>query len=320
MTKKERVWAAIRGKETDCVPIGFSLHFAKDKAEGEEGVASHLRFFRETDTDIIKIMNENLVPDVGEIRRPEDWKKIPSYSLRDGFMQRQIEMVQRIMEQADSDAFAIGTLHGICASAIHPIEARYGYEGVRELLCAHIRENKTPVMDAFKRITDGMCGLAVKYKELGLEGIYYAALGGEERYFTDEEFKECIEPFDRQILQVSREAGGVNFLHICKDGLNMQRYASYNDLADVVNFGVYETNFSLEEGRKLFPGTCIMGGLANRSGVLVEGTIEELQAAVREIVHGYGKKGFILGADCTLPTEIDYARIRAVAEAVREIR
>ena len=318
MTKKERVWSVIQGKEADHVPTGFSLHFAKEKASGEEGVKSHLKFFRETDTDIIKIMNENLVPDVGEIKVPKDWDKIPSYSLRDDFMQRQIEMTQRIMEQADGDAFAIGTLHGVCASAIHPIEARYGYEKVRELFCTHIRENKAPVIEAFKRITDGMCQLAAKYKELGLEGIYYAALGGEMRYFTDEEFKECIEPFDRQILKASREAGGVNFLHICKNGLNMKRYEGYGDLADVVNWGVYETDFSLNEGQRMFPGTAIMGGLANRSGVLVDGTIGELQDAVKEIIHTFGKKGFILGADCTLPTEIDYARIKAMTQAARE--
>lgn len=320
MTKKERVWRAIQGKEVDYVPVGFSLHFPKDKSEGAAGVQSHLNFFQETDTDIIKIMNENLVPDVGEIRVPEDWNKIPAYSIKDAFMQRQIELVERIMEQADSEAFAIGTLHGICASAIHPIEARYGYDKVRELLCAHIRENRTPVIEAFKRITDGMCQLAVKYKELGLEGIYYAALGGEKRYFSDEEFKECIEPFDKQILHASKEAGGVNFLHICKNDLNMKRYEGYNELADVVNWGVYETDFSLEEGRRMFPETAVMGGFANRSGVLIDGSVDELQTAAKEIIHAYGTKGFILGADCTLPTEISYSRIKTVVEAVRDMR
>jgi len=318
MTKKERVWNAIHGKEVDYVPTGFSLHFAKGQAAGEAGVQSHLEFFRETDTDIIKIMNENLTPDVGDIQRPEDWNKIPSYSLKDDFMQRQIHLAERILEKADPDAFALGTLHGICASAIHPIEARYGYEHVRKLLCAHIRENKTPVIEAFKRIADGMCQLAVKYKEIGLEGIYYAALGAETRYFTDEEFKECIEPFDKQILQASKEAGGVNVLHMCKDGLNMKRYETYHSLADVVNWGVYETHFSLEEGRRMFPGTTVMGGLANRSGVFVDGTVSELRSAVKDVIRSYGKKGFILGADCTLPTEIAYARIKAAVEAARE--
>ena len=66
MKKRDRVFAAIRGEEVDHVPCGFSLHFPHDCAFGDASVEAHLRFFKETDTDIIKIMNENLVPDVGE--------------------------------------------------------------------------------------------------------------------------------------------------------------------------------------------------------------------------------------------------------------
>lgn len=317
MTKRERVMAAIKKEAVDHVPSGFSIHF--NEKTGKEAVEAHLKFFRETDTDIIKMMNENLVPDVGEIKRPEDWKKIPDYSMKDGFMQRQTDLVKQILDKADGDAFSVGTLHGICASAIHPIEARYGYEAVRELFCTHIRENKTYMLDAFKRIADGMCQLAEAYHDLGLDGIYYAALGGEKRYFTDEEFAEAMEPFDKQILQASKEAGNINILHICKDGLEMNRYASYAELADVINWGVYETDFSLEQGRKLFQGKTLMGGLRNRSGVMVEGTIEELKQETKRIICEFGKEGFIIGADCTLPTEIAYERIKAIADAAREV-
>lgn len=66
MKKRDRVFAAIRGEEVDHVPCGFSLHFPHDRAFGDASVEAHLRFFKETDTDIIKIMNENLVPDVGQ--------------------------------------------------------------------------------------------------------------------------------------------------------------------------------------------------------------------------------------------------------------
>lgn len=319
MNKRERVIAAILGRDVDHVPSCFSLHFPVDAAFGEAGVESHLNFFEQTDADVFKIMNENLVPDVGEIRIPADWNKIPIYSLEDPFMKDQIEVVKRILDRCGSDGFVLGTLHGICASAIHPIEARCGYEAVRSLFCSHIRENKAPVLEAWKRIADGMCMLSQKYMELGVDGIYYAGLGGESRYFTDEEFAECIEPFDKQILQASKDCGGYNFLHICKDGLNMNRYQSYKDLVDVVNWGVYETNFTLEEGRSLFPGITIMGGLANRSGVLIEGTEEQLEGAVKKIIADFGKKKFILGSDCTLPTEISYERIRTVVHAAKNI-
>lgn len=76
MTKRERVITAIQGGEADHTATGFSLHFPKERAFGEEAVKSHLEFFEKTDTDILKIMNENLVPDVGDIRVPEDWNKI----------------------------------------------------------------------------------------------------------------------------------------------------------------------------------------------------------------------------------------------------
>ncbi len=318
MNKRERVIAVIKGEKPDHIPSGFSLHFPRKEKNVEEDVRFHLDFFRKTDTDIIKIMNENLVPDFGPIQRPEDWEKIPNLKLSDGFMQNQLELTKRILDQADGEAFSLGTLHGICASAIHPIESRYGYEAVRRMQAAHIRENKKPVLEAWKRIADCMAQLAQKYIELGVDGVYYAGLGGEKRYFTDEEFAECIEPFDKQILKAVKEAGGYVFLHICKDGLNMQRYAFYKELCDVVNWGIYEAPFSIEEGRKLFEGKAVMGGLANRSGVMVEGTIDELKAAVKRLVEEQGEKGFILGADCTLPTEIPYERIRAAAEAARE--
>ena len=38
-----------------------------------------------------------------------------------------------------------------------------GYREVREMLCEHLRENKTPVLDAVKRINEVLCQLARAY-------------------------------------------------------------------------------------------------------------------------------------------------------------
>ena len=117
---------------------------------------------------------------------------------------------------------------------------------------------------------------------------------------------------------LTMEAGGYCFLHICKDQLNMERYKDYGAYADVVNWGVYEAPFSLEQGRTMFPGKAIMGGLANRSGVLVDGSEEEIKEEVRNMIKKFGRRGFILGADCTLATEQDLKKIRTAVEAARE--
>lgn len=315
MTKKERVLAAIAKQPVDHVPASFSLHFPKGNEYGEKALAAHMTFLRETDVDILKIMNENLVPEANSIVSPEDWGKIPAYSLKSPFMRRQVDLVKACIQEAGSDVYPLATVHGVCASAIHPIEALYGYVPVRELQVKHFRMNKKPLLDAFQRITDAMCELSVACIREGALGIYYAALGGEKHFFTDEEFAEVIAPFDKQILSAVKEAGGHVFLHICKENLQMNRYESYRPLVDVVNWGVYEAPYTLQQGRTLFPDATLMGGLQNRSGVLVDGSLSQLREEVRSVLDITGETGFILGADCTLPTEIPCERIMAAVHA-----
>lgn len=321
MTKKERVTAAIRGEEVDKIPSGFSLHFPKESAFGDAAVKAHLKFFEESDTDILKIMNENLVPYMGEINNGSDYSMVKEMTMEDGFMQDQVELVKKILAGCDRDAFILGTLHGITASSIHPLEKmdpNYTYDQVREKLCRLLHEDEDTVLAGMRRIADVMCELARTYIELGVDGVYYAALGGETRFFTDEEFEKWIKPFDLQIMKAIKDAGGYCFLHICKDQLNMDRYKDYGPYADVVNWGVYEAPFSLEDGRKMFAGKTIMGGLPNRHGVLVDGPAEAVKEETRKVIREFGRTHFILGADCTLATEQDMDLLKAAVEAARE--
>lgn len=258
---------------------------------------------------------------MGEINKGSDYSLVKEMTMEDGFMQDQVELVKKILAGCDRDAFILGTLHGITASSIHPLEKMdpgYTYDQVREKLCRLLHEDTDTVLAGMKRIADVMCELARTYIELGVDGVYYAALGGETRFFTDEEFEQWIKPFDLQIMKAIKDAGGYCFLHICKDQLNMDRYKDYGPYADVVNWGVYEAPFSLEDGRKMFAGKTIMGGLPNRHGVLVDGPAEAVKEETRKVIGEFGRTHFILGADCTLATEQDMNLLKAAVEAARE--
>jgi uroporphyrinogen decarboxylase len=170
------------------------------------------------------------------------------------------------------------------------------------------------MLSAMQRITDVLCALAESYVKAGVDSIYYAALGGEYEFFTDEEFAKWIKPFDLQIMKAIKDAGGYCFLHICKDNLNMERYRDYVPYTDVVNWGVYEAPLGLQEGRELFGGKTIMGGLPNHHGVLVNGSSEEIEEEIKKIAESFGRKGLILGADCTLSTDQDLSRIKIAAK------
>jgi len=324
MNKKERVLSAISGNKVDYVPSCFSLHFPEEKAFGKEGVESHIEFYRKTNTDIFKIMNENLVPHMGIIKSPSDWSKFKTITLKDDFIQNQLDFVKKILERLHSDkeldekVFTVGTLHGVIASTIHPIEKKYGYRKSRELLCEHLRQEKNDLLDAFKKIKEGMNILAEAYLDAGLDGVYYASLGGEQHYFNDIEFEKYIEPLEKEILS-NIKSNGYSILHICKDNLNLNRYVNYTKYSDIINWGVYEGGVSLEKGKEIFGDVTIMGGLKNRSGVLVNGTNAEIEKEVTKLIQEFGKKEFILGADCTLPTDISYDRVAAAVKAARKI-
>ena len=319
MTKKERVLAAIRQRPVDYVPSGFSLHFDPTLHGTPAEITAHLDFFEKTDTDIQKIMNENLVPDFGPVTQPEDWKTLNTFSRSAAFIQNQLEFTKKLLDNADPDAYHLGTLHGIVASSIHPIEHRYGYAAVRELQCEHLRCGEPYLYDAMKRIAEALCYLAEGYAKAGVDGIYFASLGGEARYFTDAEFEEYIAPLDTLIMQAGREAGLNVFLHCCKDGLVMERYHSYVPFSDVINWGVYENpKYSLECGRELFQNVTLMGGMSNLKGGLLHcGTPEQIAGEVRSILDTMGTCGFILGADCTLPPDTPYQNFRVAAHAAR---
>lgn len=320
MNKKERVIAAIEKRTVDYIPSCFSLHFPADQNSGEAGVNAHLEFFKESDTDIDKIMNENLVPSPapGSVF-PEAYAKVAEMDLVGTIVRDQIAFAKEIVGKTEKNSFIIGTLHGICASGLHPIEkSGYAYEEARKIQRDSLLKDEKTTLSAFQHITDAMCELAKGYKEAGCDAVYFASLGGEYDCFTPEEFRKWIMPYDIQIMKAIREAGLYCFLHICKSNLDMERYRDYGSEADVVNWGVYEAPFTLEEGRKLFPEATIMGGLRNRSGVLVNGSDEEIAAEVRGIIEGFGKKGFILGADCTLATEQDMHKLSVAIQASRE--
>ncbi len=314
MTKKERAIAAIEGRPVDHIPSGFWLHFPESCFYGDAAVQAHLDFFRETGTDIQKIMNENLVPCDIPIRKAGDWKNLRPFNRQSPFIVNQVDMIKRILDRTGGEGLTLATIHGIVASAWHARGGSAGYETGSGLLAEHLRENPSAVSYGWEIISDGLEILTQACLEAGADGIYYAALGGESYLFTDEEFETYIKPHDLKILKAA-EKSCYNVLHICKDRLNLKRYQGYP--CAVVNWGVYERNPSLLEGAAMFPDKAILGGLDDRAGVLVDGTKEQIQKEVRQVLHIMEGHRFLLGADCTLPTEIAYDRIRTAVEAVK---
>ena len=324
MNKRERVIAAIKGEKVDGIPSCFSLHFPAEQATGDPAIEAHLKFFEETDTDIIKIMNEHLLRQYDMVRTPAEYAAAVKRLCKETkAVEEQVDLTTKILARAEHTAFSMGTLHGIVASAIHVIGhmgEHYPWMAERQMLTDFCRWDEPAMLDAFERICEIQCRMAAAYiQDAGVDSVFCASLGAETRWFTDEEWERLIKPFELRILEAIKNAGGYVFLHACKDHLNMQRYdADYLPLVDVANWGVYEVPFSLEEGRKLFAGKTILGGLDDRAGAITEGA-SQVRAAVDSVVESFGRDGLIIGADCTLATDQDTSIVRAAVEEARSL-
>lgn len=314
VNKRERVLAAYRGQKPDRVPCAFWYHFPAGYEYGEKAVQIHLDFFESSGTDLCKVMNENSCPDDPAIHTAADWSGLKPFTMEEPFVRRQLELVRRVSQRVDGQAVVLATVHGLVASAYHILGGPDLYDADGTVLGRHLRENPEGMRHAFRLITDYLKALCRGCLEAGADGIYFASLGGERRMFTDEEFAAFIAPYEIEVLESIRHVPCFNVLHMCKSDLNLERYLGYP--AQVLNWGVYEENISLQEGRALFGQNKVyLGGLDDRAGVIVEGSLEEIGAEVRRLIGEFGWHNFILGADCTLPTGLPAERMQAAARA-----
>jgi uroporphyrinogen decarboxylase len=300
MNKLERVRAALSGAEVDRVPASFWFHFPKPQAHGAASVQAHLDYYRAAGIDFLKVMNEHPYEANVAIQSPADWRHVRPAPLNSRFYQDQLDEVKRIVDALKGECLVITTIFGPFSSGNHASGGK---------VTEHVKADPAAVSQGLGAIAESLAQFAVACVEAGASGIYYSAQGGEEERFTADEFQRCIKPHDLTILNALH--GEFNLLHICGDNMRLALYADYPSHA--VNWAATKHNLNLKQGYSLFKRT-VVGGMGDR-GIMVNGSPEEIRSAVQEVVAGFGTRSFILGADCTLPTDIDISRIRTAVEA-----
>jgi uroporphyrinogen decarboxylase len=119
------------------------------------------------------------------------------------------------------------------------------------------------------------------------------------------------------ILNAANAASENNILHICGyEGVRNRLAAWRNYPAKAYNWAVNVEGVALSEGKALFSGKAVIGGFANPKGSLIDtGTREEIETFVAELLQKTGKRGVVIGADCTVNSEITPERYEWVRQA-----
>lgn len=318
MTKKERVLHAFHNEPVDRIPMGFWYHFSPDEDKGEETVQEHLRLYHDADLDMIKVMCDGFFnypnPGIEQVHCADDWFHLEPMGENHPYITAQVERAKEIVERVAGECCVFYNV--FCPMSL----MRFGTS--EELLMAHIKENPEAVLHAFQVIGQDIRALIRGLiTEAGCDGIYYCVQNAELFRFSLEEYRTLVTPEELAILNYANTLSDNNILHCCGWAGDKNRLEVWKDYpARTVNWAVYVEGMPLSEGRKFFDCSCVLGGFDNRKeGVLYSGSRQEIERETERVIADTGVTGVVIGADCTLPPDIDIKRLSWVREALDRI-
>lgn len=332
MTKRERFMNFLQGKPVDRVPVAFFHHFCPQPEWGvglvnqdafERNINGHKLAREKFDPDVIKIMNDTLMImeiDTSFVKTAEDLYKIQAPALDSAYVRKSVELTQRVLEiYKDSDAPKYVTgfspsfvlRNGLCEDGIPG-------EGDESKLRKFMEEAPEAVAAALNNLAEGMIKFnEVLLKEGGADGVYFS-VSNQSGFFPDDFYRTYVAPAEKKVMAETNKFSDINLLHICGYHGRCNNLALFLDFeAAAYNIAVHAEGVSLAAGKRLLGGKPVFGGFA-QAETIYSGTKEEVKAETWKILDECGQVGTMIGADCTVPNDIDDSRLNWVREACEE--
>jgi uroporphyrinogen decarboxylase len=307
MNKREAILSLLEaGKPQTYIPAGFFIHFDPSCHFGQASVDKHLEYFRYTGMDLVKIQYERTFPHQPDIQKPADWAKMPLF--QEGFFQPQLDAVEGLVKVAKREAVVIVTLYSafMCAG-----QASNG------LITAHLKEDPEKAKKGLEIVAESLLRFVKACIKVGVDGFYASTQGRESHRFEDPTlFDKYIRPYDLYLMEEINRSCIFNVLHIC------DYHDSYDDITAFVDYPGHVVNCNLNLASKKMTGQEVsemfgrpyMGGL-DRKGIIATGPQAEIKQAVEAVLKEAPEK-FILAADCTLPSDVNWDNIRTAIDTV----
>ncbi len=296
--------ALANSQKADIVPAAFFLHFDPAYHAGQAAVDKHLAYFRQTGMDFVKIQLEQATPRADNIRRPEDWADLPLYP--ESFFEAPVGVAAGLVKAAKAEALVIMTVYSPFMWAKHATSDA--------VLTAHLKENPEAVRKGLEIMTQNVRRLVRGCKQAGVDGFYISTQGGEAGHFDETDiFEDVIKPTDLAVWDEARDCA-FNILHVCDYNGPYDDLGTFLDYpGDVVNCSlkVADRELSPREASAMF-GRPFMGGM-ERLGVLATGPVDAIRRAAEDVLDKAPER-FILGADCTAPSDTPWENLKAAID------
>lgn len=324
--KRQLVLDAFNNKPTERVPVGFWFHYTKNELESvydfpemrEQNIAGHKKFYETFKPDFVKIMSDGYFFEpktaafLRSVKSAKDLYELKPIKADDEWIKNQVSLVKELTSAFGNE---VVTVYNVFAPAT---AFKWSIEGADKKFASYIKEDKDAVIYALSVISQNTQILAKSVIEEGkADGIYLSVQSIQDASVGPDLYAEVAGAAEISVLTAANSVGGINVLHVCGyEGAKNNLLNFKNYPAKVVNFASVVEGVSLKKGKEIFKGKAVIGGFANtKDGVLYKGTKEEIQAETKRLVSDAGKTGVILGADCTVPRDIELSHLEWVREA-----
>ena len=327
LSKKERIYRAVRGEETDQLPYAIWTHLPGIDMDPEKLAEQTYHFFKTYDTDLIKTMNNGMyaIEDFGctidysqiklggvaklvstPVNSIEDWKKIKPKNLSEcKAIQRELYSLKILMELSKNDEVPI------IFTVFSPFTTANKLSGnrlLKDIETGHTNE----IHEALKVITDLTIDLVKEVNKLGCDGIFFASQMSSYDVTNEKIFKEFGEYYDTQILSSSN--GFCDTIHC--HGTNIMFDILKNYPIDIFNWHAWESAPGLEEARDA--GHCVMGGLDRRD--ITNRNFDQIRQQIRACLDVFKGKKHILAPGCVIRYPLDPEALAYIKETLDELQ
>jgi uroporphyrinogen decarboxylase len=328
-SRRERIEAALAGKVADRPPVAFWRHWAGDDQAAESHAVVSLAFQRTYDWDFIKVTTEGAVfhlvdwgvqtrintsnllggreVAVNPFPKPADWARIKPIDVTQGMHGEHLRCLRRIRQEVGDDVPFLFTI-------FQPSTIAERIVGLGDLAFQARRYPKevTRLMEVF---TETMLAYLREGMKTGAAGLFYAVGTAGYSMWSEAEYREFALPYDLAILKEAAALGWFNLVHLCR--LYPMFDVALQYPVQVFNWDDQVTPPSLAEARARTNAT-LVGGL-DRNAHLLHGTPQEVQEKALDAFRQAGRKGFMLGAGCTVTNVTPWRNLQAARQAVERM-
>jgi len=324
MTKRERVMAALAGREVDRIPLAFWMHnFATENSAG--GLSTEtLRLARTFDWDYLKPQSraQCFAEMWGLAYRPSTERatsytvtRHPARSAADlrrltpaahgaGALGEQLEALRAIRNTLGADTPIVWTVFS--PMMVVP----FLLEGGRDQALQIGRSDPNALEAALDAIAETLTAYVKACVDAGADGVFYATNLATLDLLRPEECRRFQRPYDRRVLGAAASAP-FNIMHVCGAGAHFAEFADYPVAA--FSWALAPGNPSLAEGHRR-TGRAVMGGLPAKPEI---GSLSpvEIGGRVSAAIADTGGRWLLLAPDCSITPDTPDVLLHAARQA-----